>query len=82
MVVEGTQVLITGLDSLYHLSNSLGTLNHHLSIDWHVLAQTVNDPDVLGRIQSAWNNFIKTGQVWALLIGLVVGYVFRGMTSY
>lgn len=27
-------------------------------------------------------NFIESGQVWALLIGLVLGYAIRGMTTY
>lgn len=31
--------------------------------------------DILG-------NFIESGQVWALLIGLVLGYVIRGITTY
>lgn len=46
-----------------------------------VLAQYVEDPDVLGQIQDAWNTFIESGQVWALLIGLFVGYLFRTFTS-
>jgi large-conductance mechanosensitive channel len=47
-----------------------------------VLAQQVSDQDVLGQMAKAWNNFIKTGQVWALLIGVVIGYIFRGFTSF
>ncbi|MEM6252957.1 MAG: hypothetical protein AAF821_08545 [Cyanobacteria bacterium P01_D01_bin.156] len=27
-------------------------------------------------------NFIESGQVWALLIGIVLGYAIRGMTTY
>jgi len=80
MVVEGLQAVTVGLDSISHLSD-VGTLNHYLSTDWLVLAQSVEDPEVLTRIQSAWNNFISTGQVWALLIGLIIGYLFRGITS-
>lgn len=65
---------------------------HSLSplIDWVslqltdglVLAQQVEDPDVLGQMQQAFNNFIESGQVWAFLIGLVIGYIFRGMSSF
>jgi len=47
-----------------------------------LLAQNIEDPDVLGQMQTAWNNFIESGQFWALLIGLVVGYLFRSFTSY
>lgn len=53
----------------------------HSPFHWPVLAQSVTDPDVLGQMQRAWNNFIKTGQVWALLIGIFFGYVFRGFTA-
>ena len=54
---------------------------------WHspvtsVLAQHVNDPNVLGQMQHSWNHFVKTGQIWALLIGLIVGYMIRNLTSY
>lgn len=42
-----------------------------------VLAQSVRDPEVLQQIQDGWNNFIESGQVWALLIGLFLGYLFR-----
>ena len=45
------------------------------------LAQRIEDPDILGQMQDAWNNFIESGQVWALLIGLFVGYMFRSMTT-
>ena len=47
-----------------------------------MLAQIIKDPDVLGQMQQAWNNFVQTGQVWALLIGLIMGYIFRSLTSY
>ena len=38
--------------------------------------------DVLQDMQDTWNYFIDSGQVWALLIGLVLGYMFRSLTSY
>ncbi len=43
-----------------------------------VLAQQVSDPDLMGRIKKAWDNFLSSGQVWALVIGMVLGYLFRG----
>ncbi|MBF2034732.1 MAG: hypothetical protein IGR92_04450 [Leptolyngbyaceae cyanobacterium T60_A2020_046] len=45
-----------------------------------VLAQF--DQDVLGDISSAFRTFIDSGQVWALIIGIVLGYVIRGVTTY
>ena len=46
-----------------------------------VLAQSVKDPEVLQQIQDGWNNFIESGQVWALLIGLFLGYLFQSFLS-
>jgi hypothetical protein len=47
-----------------------------------VLAQKIEDPDILGQMQDAWHNFIESGQVWALLIGSFFGYMFKNFTSY
>lgn len=82
MVIEGMQVVTAGLDTLSHGSSVLGTLNHPFSVDWLVFAQEVPNTDILANIQQAWGNFVKTGQIWALLIGLAVGYMFRSMTSF
>ena len=38
------------------------------------------DQDVLGDIKTGFDNFVDSGQVWALLIGLIVGFVVRGLT--
>jgi hypothetical protein len=46
-----------------------------------LLAQSIEDPDILGQIQDAWYNFIDSGQVWALLIGSFFGYTFKGFTG-
>ncbi|BAZ45317.1 hypothetical protein NIES4102_23380 [Chondrocystis sp. NIES-4102] len=46
-----------------------------------LLAQQFEDPDILGQMQAAWQNFIVTGQVWALLIGVFFGYMFKGFTG-
>ncbi|MHC5742991.1 MAG: hypothetical protein ACYTXT_13930 [Nostoc sp.] len=54
----------------------------NLPVNWTALAQTITDPNVMGQIQKAWSHFIQTGQVWALLIGLVIGYMIRNLTSY
>jgi hypothetical protein len=54
----------------------------HLHINWTVLAQNVTDPNILGQMQKAFTHFVQTGQAWALLIGLVIGYMLRNLTSY
>ncbi|MCA2629328.1 MULTISPECIES: hypothetical protein [unclassified Microcystis] len=62
---------------------------HHLSvsIDFSPLTNVLmtildQDVDVIGNLQKSFSNFVKTGQAWALLIGFIVGYMFRGFTSY
>ncbi|MGF1589524.1 MAG: hypothetical protein ACFCU7_09795 [Pleurocapsa sp.] len=54
--------------------------NHLLPIS-SLLAQQIEDPDILGQISDAWQNFIESGQVWALLIGTFFGYTFKGFTG-
>jgi len=63
------------LDTMYQLAG-------HLPVYSTTIAQTVKDPDIIGQMQTAFNHFIQTGQVWALLIGLVIGYMIRNLTSY
>ncbi|MEM8672735.1 MAG: hypothetical protein AAGF83_02515 [Cyanobacteria bacterium P01_G01_bin.67] len=46
-----------------------------------LLAQMIEDPDILGQMQDAWYNFIDSGQVWALIIGTFFGYTFKGFTG-
>jgi|688.fasta_scaffold34151_2 hypothetical protein len=40
------------------------------------------DQDILGDLSDAWNNFVDSGQVWALIIGIVLGYMIRNLTAY
>lgn len=44
-----------------------------------IIAQQVNDPDIMGQIAHHWKHFVSTGQIWALLVGLVIGFAFRGI---
>lgn len=49
--------------------------------DWSVLAQQL-DTDVFAGTRNWFNNFLQSGQLWALIIGFILGYIFKGMTSY
>ncbi|WOD39007.1 hypothetical protein [Nodosilinea sp. E11] len=40
------------------------------------------DQDILGDMVSIWNNFVESGQIWALLFGIVLGYMIRNLTAY
>ncbi|NCJ06804.1 hypothetical protein GS597_09840 [Synechococcales cyanobacterium C] len=52
-----------------------------LAIQNVILAQAFED-NLGTTMQRAWSNFIESGQVWALLIGVVLGYLFRSLTAY
>jgi len=46
----------------------------------HLLADTPQVTADLGaEVQKAWNHFIECGQVWALLAGLVVGWMVKSI---
>ncbi len=47
----------------------------------HLFAQKIEDPKIIETMQDSWKNFIESGQVWALGIGFVLGYIFRTFTS-
>jgi hypothetical protein len=46
----------------------------------HLVAQF--NTDVFAGTRAFADNFMKSGQMWALIIGFVVGFLVKGMTSY
>jgi hypothetical protein len=42
---------------------------------------TVTSTDLLDNIQKSFQNFLSSGQAGALAIGLVFGYIIRGITK-
>jgi hypothetical protein len=62
----------------HHLGSQLWDLQNNLTL----LAQQTNEPGLLGDFQKAFDSFIQSGQGWTLLIGLIIGYIIRGFTSY
>ena len=66
-----------------HLINGTINFDYNSSLsEITILAQTIEDPDIIGQMEDAWYNFIDSGQVWALLIGLFIGYSVKGLISY
>jgi hypothetical protein len=59
----------------------------HQGLFWNLhwdgshLAQQFNT-DVFAATRGWFENFLKSGQIWALVIGFVLGFVLRGMSSY
>ena len=46
-----------------------------------VIAKLDPSLDVIFQMQKAYNNFIDSGQGWALLIGFFLGYFLRSLTA-
>ncbi|MGF1494935.1 MAG: hypothetical protein ACFBSC_21315 [Microcoleaceae cyanobacterium] len=86
-MLEITHPVIHGFDpqsfsfQLNHLQ-----INHPLGIavvgKFHLnhlfLAQEVNT-SLVDNVQNAWNNLLETGQLWAFLIGIGVGWWIRSV---
>jgi hypothetical protein len=86
-MIDLAQNLVTSADLSFHLSAIAPVSNFHFNItDLHshinmdLLAQQFRG-DVMGDFGRGWNNFVKSGQIWALIIGVVVGYLFRSITN-
>lgn len=81
MLIGLMQDASTWMVGMTHWTDTLQAIHWHLPLD---IAQ-FNKPlevDLAGDVQRAFNNFVRTGQVWAFLIGLILGYLFRSFTSY
>lgn len=81
MVVSVMHDMANGLLGMTHAGDLWHSVFWHLSHDSTVLAQQLNE-DVFADFRKAVDHFIKSGQVWALLVGVVLGYLFRSLTSY
>ena len=79
----GTSIDLAVLDpSAIELSNHFhfNVANTHSHINMDLIAQQFKQ-DMMGDATKSWNNFVKSGQIWALIIGVAVGYLFRSITS-
>lgn len=74
-----------GLGQVQLLGDLLSTVGadtfHQVAIDGLVLAQNT-DADLVAQAQAEWKTFVETGQIWAFLIGTIIGYTFRVFTTY
>ncbi len=79
---------IHNVDFLASTTNHfLGSIGHDpianlLSGDSHTLLANQFNQDILGDLTKSFGKFVKTGQLWAMLIGFVLGFVFKSITSY
>jgi hypothetical protein len=62
------------------------TIGNDLAVPSHivthglVIAQQFENIDLMANVQNGWTDFLKTGKAGALAIGLVLGYMIRGIT--
>ncbi|NEP05600.1 MAG: hypothetical protein F6K25_25025 [Okeania sp. SIO2G4] len=59
-------------------TNILDFLGLKTLYSWPILAQQV-DVNLWSDVQKAWSNFIECGQVWALLVGLFIGWMVKSI---
>ncbi|MBW4495068.1 MAG: hypothetical protein KME26_18675 [Oscillatoria princeps RMCB-10] len=81
-IAAGAAGLLGGGAAGFGGGGSVPVLQGLLPVSWTVLAQQVSNQDMWGQVVRSWNHFVSTGQIWALLIGIAVGYAFRGLTRY
>ncbi|MEM6592541.1 MAG: hypothetical protein AAF651_11865 [Cyanobacteria bacterium P01_C01_bin.73] len=60
----------------------LGTVEHSANVTQAMVLAQQFDQDILGDLGRAVRNFIDSGQIWALIIGVVIGYLIRGLSAY
>jgi hypothetical protein len=68
----------------WHMGQGLLSGIGHTAIgswDGNHLAALFNT-DVFASTRGFFNNFVQSGQAWALFIGLILGYVLRGFMTY
>ncbi|MBW4664824.1 MAG: hypothetical protein KME01_11600 [Chroococcus sp. CMT-3BRIN-NPC107] len=70
------------INSFSHSYDWMSQLLLKLPINWTIVAQTLKQTDLVGDVQKSFAHFVATGQIWALLTGLIIGYLFRAMTTY
>lgn len=58
------------------------TLSSGLTSHEDVVIAQQFEQDVLADISNAFQTFVETGQVWALLIGIVLGYLLKSITTF
>lgn len=79
MVVNPIQAMTNLWATQAQSSDSVVVLLSKLPLSVTLFAQQVSDPDLLGQVQRAWGHFVQSGQIWAMLLGVIVGYFIRGM---
>lgn len=70
------------LPSDFMLSSNLSLGQPAAMVTQPVIAQQFDEDSFVDSSGEILGNFVDSGQLWALLIGIVIGYVLRGITTY
>lgn len=81
MVLNLIQEMTPGLATLTSGSESVRLFILKTLCNGAVLAQQVSQTTLFSDVQKFWNNFVQSGQIWALIIGIVIGYGIRNITA-
>jgi hypothetical protein len=68
-IIESTQLVCSIVDFQFSISTQ-----------GLILAQQFENIDLAANLQAAWADFLQTGKAGALTIGLVFGYIVRGIS--
>ncbi len=79
LVPSDLSLHLSAIDISSNLHLNIADLHSHIDMD--LLAQQYKPTDITGDVGKGWSNFVKTGQIWALIIGVAVGYLFRSITN-
>lgn len=82
MVVNAVQSVTSWLTTQVFFNDTVPMLLAKTPFWVIVLAQQVRETDLFGQVQGAWNVFVKTGQIWAFLIGIFLGYFLKAFTTF
>jgi hypothetical protein len=68
--------------NLHHLAEILPSIDlHDFAHRGLFLAQKMEGTDLMSNAQVTWNDFLHSGKAGALAVGVVFGYMIRGITA-
>lgn len=80
MIVEAAPDMVNWFVNVNVWHDPMHALVTH-TMDGTVLAQQFNQ-DLIADMQKAFNHFVKSGQIWAFLLGIILGYMVKTFTTF
>ncbi|MFM2429378.1 MAG: hypothetical protein RLZZ511_591 [Cyanobacteriota bacterium] len=71
-----------GVLGQFDLSHVISLDGWPMPDDWSLVATKFKETDLGGDFGKWWNHVVKTGQVWAFLLGAIFGYLVKTFTTY